>query len=114
MIPLLGGAVVLAVQTLNVVGLGTAAGIGFAYGKRAGEFVDKRVQAFGDLVHRSLAGHVVGIEVRGITKRGSLYRYEIPPMRRLASRRTPPGSSPSARRGRSNDRDRPATHAQPR
>ena len=32
MIPLLGGAVVLAVQTLNVVGLGTAAGIGLHTG----------------------------------------------------------------------------------
>lgn len=50
MIPLLGGAVVLAVQTLNVVGLGTAAGIGFAYGKRAG----KAICTFSDRVENAV------------------------------------------------------------
>lgn len=39
MIPLLGGAVFLAAQTLQWVGVGTAAGMGFAYGKRAGRAV---------------------------------------------------------------------------
>jgi len=36
MIALLGGAIGLATRTLGVVGLATAGGIGYAYGKRAG------------------------------------------------------------------------------
>ena len=39
MIPLLGGALYLAANTLQMVGLGTAAGMGFAYGKRAGKAI---------------------------------------------------------------------------
>tara|TARA_Y100001954_G_C15779903_1_gene589218 strand:- start:1691 stop:1861 length:171 start_codon:yes stop_codon:yes gene_type:complete len=39
MIPLLGGALHLAANTLSMVGLATAAGMGYAFGKRAGSAI---------------------------------------------------------------------------